>query len=598
MWSAFGSSTGLRFANWLRLAEGPVCYAAPLLWVLVAVGLWRRWAPAALLAFASFPLAVYLGTSLAPPRDFLELAAWGPGPVAAFVALGPGQSSGTFTAIGIQWLWCAPLLIAPLRGGWLRARAGMREKARRGRLDIPSDIGLRYVDNPFGVLGLAPSAVSTRSLLRRKNELTALLNAEMVPQESLAEWAGVHWPGQPPLDATRVGKAVALLQDERERYRREAQWFQWDDEPAEALSGLALGDFSKAEQHWESLRESAVGKVGRKRRRRSGPADEVKSARAVWNLAILSHARAIASERESAPPHSRANYELWQRSMALWSEALGNPAALRFLEHQHRNPTDLRADEPFFRKLRASLPQSVLSVNLAYARAGAEQGFAEYAAFHLDLVESAKLPDAAKEAARAEPFQPLAEKARALLSPLLLEPQALIDRDDLPELTRCYQALRDLLAALRESRRLCPIADQAIDLAAPRVAERVITASNRFHQADSAFALQTTGLIDAWNSAHSHEALRRVLGLMEPRRDELRELEAKRDEVVTTVAKAQRALDLLDAVASDGSDGQSEKLQTHRKDAQESVSVARREFGKTKEHFERNLNSMSSQLAG
>jgi hypothetical protein len=540
------------------------------------------------------PLAVTLASLWGSPQASSPVALAGmvPFQVAGHLAFDSSLAVGRpdalwiWAALGVHLLFLVPATSSILVSLRLRWQAAQRARVRRRTLTIPAAVVDLYARNAYRVLGLPVTAASTRAVVRRRDEIKTLLDVGMPIADNLPGYCSVVLGDPVPLDAGEVGRAVARLQDEPERYREAVLWFRLADEDEKVLSALRSGLLESAEQAWN--------------------ARMVKSATpgTLYNLAVLSHVRAILSEQASAPPHPSVNADAWKKSFALWKRLLADPRAWDDIARLVSASTHPLVTKEYLATLQKELPARILRVNLALARAALQGGFTEYARKHLRHVEESGLPAEAIAAALDEFFAGEIADARRVLKPLLLQSDALTEQTDFKRMATEYGAIRERLAAIGTQSRLTNLAEEAVHLGRERMVRETDVTFKRLRDANVEYFDGNNALVGQWNTymtmhnmgISQSPHLRAVARELDARRDVQAAVSKRLEEFAESVRREQVGLEFLRTVAKDAGEGAQQRIEETIRKENEAVARAREQFRETCEHFERNRTGMNNQV--
>ncbi len=232
-----------------------------------------------------------------------------------------------------------------------------------------------YRANAFRVLGLSVTVDGTEMSRQQK---------KLKVQEKLGGAASQNHSGDlvlmPPPDAEELRKAGQRLHDMQSRIVDELFWF-WpadhDNGDADAAYKAACeGRLRDADQLWYEQKEQ--------------PAAE---AVAVHNLAVLHHALALDIEHASlngnageapADPKVQARRDkYWAVALEHWATFADNEPGWSYILSRAEALDDPRLTSGFVRRLRHSLPEAILSINLNLAVRAAKRGDVDEANRHL-----------------------------------------------------------------------------------------------------------------------------------------------------------------------------------------------------------------------
>jgi hypothetical protein len=548
---------------------------------------------AALVPVAAAIAAAFFGHDLAP--GFWPLAAMAPLQVLALVAASQTLqtllpfSALLWAAYAAQLLLFVPALVAAQR----EAQAAKARALREATLVLPEEVTTLYERHPLRTLGLNTGQARTRAIVRRRDEMLALAASGVPLAEALPDFVQVAIGSPVVFDEAEIKRAVARLQQEPERCLEALSWFHLDNEPEAVLRALAAGDLAAARAAWQPRAGAGRGGGG------------VKGDCAAYNLAVLAHVQAIASEAQSAPPHAVSNDEIWRASHELWQRALQSAPAWSGIERLLAQCTDPRIGKDHLATLRRELPLRVLRVHRDLARAALRGNFTAYAKVQAERIAKSPLPEEARRQVLEELYATEIEQVRQALAPL---------HDRVRELTRegaeyeslrvAYAAARARLAALGALDRLEPLAREAIAEATDRLPRETFKPWRRCCDEDMDFYRGNTELIERWNRLSSQPGqyqiamLREILGQMRSRGSLVATLETRLNEYAVLAERALRAAEALKATAQDARAEERDKFLKMLEDERKALEVRREEFRKSKEHHQRNVQGMANALGG
>jgi len=116
-----------------------------------------------------------------------------------------------------------------------RLSDGVTQKKNRkpqadSKFKFPKIVDL-YINNSFQILGLIPHKVNARSIHRRKNELSALIKADLPPKEHLKDYYSILWPDvSRTITESVLSNAYARLQNTIKRVEDELFWFHLEED--------------------------------------------------------------------------------------------------------------------------------------------------------------------------------------------------------------------------------------------------------------------------------------------------------------------------------------------------------------------------------
>ncbi|MEX1014924.1 MAG: hypothetical protein WDZ80_07250, partial [Candidatus Paceibacterota bacterium] len=229
-----------------------------------------------------------------------------------------------------------------------------------------------YRINAFRISGLNVNA-STREI---SNQLQKNRMAEKYGNRT--EITESPLPILPPPDADQVRQALHRLRDPETRIIDEFFWF-WPhsletDQMDHALELLSRNDIKPAESMWlnpeAKLTESNVSK---------------------HNLAILSHLLALDMEQNGQllpEEEIKMRDKYWKDSFKRWKSLLDHEGIWGRLMARVRQMDDPRLTTGFVKRLRETLPTSILQINALLALKAAESGNEKEAKRHLNLINN------------------------------------------------------------------------------------------------------------------------------------------------------------------------------------------------------------------
>jgi hypothetical protein len=385
-------------------------------------------------------------------------------------------------------------------------------------------------------------------------------------------------------------------------------WFHLEEEEDAVLSALSAGRLDEAAGAWESVCSAGAGSRKARRPRRQQQYER-KRARALRNLAVVAHFRALEAERTLARPASLGAPDLWRHALALWSEVAGTAECWEPFKRQLGTATDPRLGAEFLAELRRDLGARVLSIHAEIAESAVNQELPAYASQHLRLIEGSDFPADQKESVLSSFFAAKVAQARQLLMPLILQSESLTSEFNIDAMSRQYRDIRVGLSALGAEKRLAGLAEEAVASACARLRNEVNGAHSLFAKADLECFRGYSGLIAEWNhymdeynrlpafldrAAMAH--LRRVHGELRARRSDMIPVEKRLGELTEKVVRARAVASFLEYLAQDAGDAERQQIRKELQNANEALDHAGREFGKTKDHYERNLTGMTRNL--
>ena len=277
------------------------------------------------------------------------------------------------------------------------------------RHDILRDVATPrlYRANAFRVLRLSVTVDGTQiSRQQKTREKMQKLGIAPPPDHS------GPLPLTPPPDAEDIRKAGQRLHDIQSRIVDELFWF-W---PADHRNGDAdaaykaacEGQLRYAHQLWCQQKEQ--------------PATE---AVAVHNLAALYHALALdfehASTNQVAPADPKAQArrdKYWALALEHWAAFADNELGWNYILSRAEALDDPRLTSGFVRRLRHSLPEAILSININLAVRAAKRGYVDEAKRHLLYVRNSSFDLHLAASLLEREASPLVEQVRRICEPV------------------------------------------------------------------------------------------------------------------------------------------------------------------------------------
>jgi hypothetical protein len=217
-----------------------------------------------------------------------------------------------------------------------------------------------YRINAFRVTGL-PVRASAREVARHTDKLKLI--------EELGESSETHATAfalKPPPSIDQIRASVHRIRDPILRLLDEFFWF-WPLNPDasnadQALVALEGGDVNAAIKVWESLESHPTQGVA-----------------AMHNLAVCWHICALDKERDSdAHPAYRDLDQLWQDSLKRWNLLADDDGLWELVVARVRQLDDPQLSTGFVRRMRATLPTALCTINAALALRYAEEDISAY----------------------------------------------------------------------------------------------------------------------------------------------------------------------------------------------------------------------------
>lgn len=232
-----------------------------------------------------------------------------------------------------------------------------------------------YRRNAFRVLGISVN-VDSAELGRQQKKLRMMekLGTAAPPSQS-----GGLLPLDPSPDADTLRQAGQRLHDMQTRLIDEVFWF-WPPDASHgpdqaALTQLQRGDIAGAHRAWSAESQDDA----------SGPVVN-------HNLAVLHHALALdletAGQWHGTAPKSQADRidQHWMLALKYWAIVADDEAFWDRVNARAKELDDPRLTSGFVRRLRQSLPQAILAINVGIAVRAARRGDVDEAARHAKYV--------------------------------------------------------------------------------------------------------------------------------------------------------------------------------------------------------------------
>ena len=219
-----------------------------------------------------------------------------------------------------------------------------------------------YRQNAFRVLGLSVNA-TPRDIRRRQAELSMRKRLGIPPTKDDA----AYFPLDPPPTEDDMRKAEQRLNDAETRLVDELFWFwpsQLGSDEDDGLELLAQNRPNEALSLWLDFeKHSSVGRTS------------------THNLAVLYHLAALelehkATEQALTPKETKTCAIYWQRAYRRWRQLLDDVAFWENLTGRirHSNNKRLKPEPETARRIWATLPRAILTINARIAISNAEIG--------------------------------------------------------------------------------------------------------------------------------------------------------------------------------------------------------------------------------
>jgi hypothetical protein len=258
-----------------------------------------------------------------------------------------------------------------------------------------------YRKNLFRILGL-PVSASAADVRRQQKRLE--MERKLGVTSSGATNGILTLVPPPASEETRA--AMDRLADPEARLLDEVFWF-WPLKPGAAqdpaLTALAAGHAKDAATLWAAESQK-------------GPRSHV----ALHNLAVLEHLTALDYEaRLSASGLDEKKKtrlgDLWAKALGRWLQILNNEAFWEDVRLRVRDMDDARLTTGFVRRVRATLPAALLSINASLARDAAERQDLLTARHHVQSIRDSRFAVDACDAVLRDSVAPLRQRIKAAL---------------------------------------------------------------------------------------------------------------------------------------------------------------------------------------
>lgn len=483
-----------------------------------------------------------------------------------------------------------------VRRFWMQLQAAQRRRIRRRTLTLTGDTCKLYEHNPFRVLGLTPEETTTRNLMQRRDEILTLLAAGLPVSEQLDDFQCVCLDDATTIDEAAVHRAVAQLQDEPGRLSEALSWFHLAGEQDDVLNSLANGDLDAAAAVWEHHRSN-------------GSAPETR-ARSLWNLAVLTHARALDQEPLTAAGQRLGVPDLWAASLRLWSEVHDSPECWNRFGRQIARARDPRIHGRTSESLRGELLERILGVHLALAAEAVDQGFLAYAREHLRLVAESGFPDAAKEATLDAFFAPRLTHLRQRMLAFFENSTHATNLDEFDEVRRIYQGVHATFSALDAEARLAPLLREVTSRACASLKEDLRRTSDAVDHEIGIFLAESNALVARWNlqmnlynrlpfgaDALAKDALVSTYNAYQETSAGLARAKSDLKRLKSTARRLQPVREFMRGLAAIGGPEAESKLWAHIEDVQELTQQATKNYDTAASLSAQLLNNMRGNLS-
>ena len=251
-----------------------------------------------------------------------------------------------------------------------------------------------YRNNAFRITGLSVDA-STREIARHTDKMRMM---EKLGVEGEA-FGNSALPLQDAPDSDAIRAALQRLHDPERRLVDELFWF-WphflgQSGKDEALVALMQGDVPAAAGMWtHQEREGSVSNIS------------------MHNLAVLAHATALDLEHldKLTQARTRERDRCWKEGLKRWRALFEDEGFWSRVVERIRELDDPRLTAGTARRMRASLPLALLTVNTGLAVQAAERGDGDEARRHVQTVKKSGFPAEVVEKAWRRSMEPLRER--------------------------------------------------------------------------------------------------------------------------------------------------------------------------------------------
>lgn len=259
-----------------------------------------------------------------------------------------------------------------------------------------------YRRNAFRVLGLSVEA-TPRELSQHAQRLQMMqrFGAKAAPKTPLAL--------DPPPDEHAIREAVHKLNDPEKRLIDELFWF-WprqlgQSKTDQALALLSKNDIDRAAEHWRQMEQSSEAYVS------------------MHNLAVLFHCLALDLEQVTLSgkldqKELETARKYWDYAFKRWKVVFDHEPFWSRLTARIRALEDPRLTTGLARRIRASLPLALLSINAALAVRYAEAGNLESAKRQLEIMRLWETPGDGEDVQKPKRTAKSGLSASPLLCPL------------------------------------------------------------------------------------------------------------------------------------------------------------------------------------
>ena len=258
-----------------------------------------------------------------------------------------------------------------------------------------------YRLNAFRITEL-PVDASTRDVSRRQQMVEMARETGL----SIPPGPGRALPMGNASDPEILAQAMQRLRDPERRLVDEFFWF-WphrlgQSQNDQALVALARGDAAAASRIWAE-QEQAYSEANV----------------SMHNLAVLAHAMALDLEQADAqdrlsPAVKKRHTLWWQQAFQRWRVLLDHEGFWSRLTARIRDLDDQRLTTGTARRLRATLPLALLSINAQLAVQAAESGAAAEAKRHLRIMEESGFERSVIDEAMRRTIEPVRQRIKAL----------------------------------------------------------------------------------------------------------------------------------------------------------------------------------------
>jgi hypothetical protein len=261
-----------------------------------------------------------------------------------------------------------------------------------------------YRTNLFRILGL--SINTSVSDIRRQQKRMAMKQKLGIADDSSQEASLALTPTP---DETTIRCARERLSDPQSRLLDEIFWF-WplndNGKNDPALMAIEKGELTKALNQWRDFSgDGAGGDI------------------AAHNLAVHYHLIALDTEAQNGALESIA--QTWNEALFYWKQVIDTEGFWMRVKIRVRELDDVRLTTGFVRRIRQALPEVLLKINAEIALKAAENGDADRALQHIDILRRSPFDEALVDQVLRQTLTPLRQRIRLMCKAVDEE----VDRD-------------------------------------------------------------------------------------------------------------------------------------------------------------------------